>query len=151
VADPETLFGVDLKAVRERLGALEYFTSVDTVQAATEAITGAEVAIPPAAFVSIMQENYAANRYAAGGHAQRATVELSVLFCIPGERIDGELPDEVERARKLILAVLIGWQPPGADVALEARSYAVRMIAEGLVWGEWRFRTGFDMQATPAP
>jgi len=144
---PETLFGVDLIAVRDRLRSLEYFNSVDDIQAGSEAIQGLKPFTPPAAFVSIARESYERNRYASGGHGQRATVNLSVLFCVPAERADGRQSDEVEAARKVILAQLIGWTPAGAQQALEAVSYNVRLIADGLVWGEWLFRTSFDMQA----
>lgn len=144
--DPSTLFGVDLASVRDRLAALDYFTGVQDIQAGSEAIAGLAAFIPPAAFVSIGDENYEPNKLI-GSHRQRATVTLSVLFCIPSERVAGDTADEVEQARKVILARLIGWQPDGAEKALEASRYSVRLIADGLIWGEWRFRTVFQLAA----
>lgn len=151
MANPETLFGVDLKAVRDRLATLSYFSSVDDVQGGAEALGGLRPFLPPAGFVSVARESYAPNRLAAGGHSQRATVVLSILFCVPAQRADGGVGDEVEQARKAVLAVLKGWQPPGAGKPLEAVDYRVRLIDKGLVWGEWQFRTAFDLSLVAAP
>lgn len=147
MADPENAFGINLGEVRDRLATLDYFTSVQDIQAAAQAIDATAPFIPPAAFVSIGRETYEPNRYAAGGHAQRATVTLSVLFCVPATRADGATSDEVEQARKAIRLILMGWKPGGADKALEAGSYSVRLIADGLIWGEWLFATSFDTSA----
>lgn len=150
MADPETLFGVDLSAVRDRLETLSYFTGVQDIQGGAEALSGLTAFRPPAAFVSIARESYEPNRLASGGHAQRATTIISVLFCVPSTRADRGDGDEVEQARKVILALLKGWMPPGAAKPLEAVDYRVRLIAEGLVWGEWQFRTSFDATSEPA-
>lgn len=149
--DPEDLFGVDIGAIRARIKTLAYFTDVQDIQGASEATGGMVAFIPPAAFVSIARESYAPNRYASGGHAQLANVVISVLFCVPAVRADRDAGDEVEQARKAILAVLKGWSPPGADKALEAVDYRVRVIEGGLVWSEWQFRTSFDNRVVAAP
>jgi hypothetical protein len=125
--DPSTMFGVNLASIRDRLRALDYFTGVEDIQSGAEAISGLAAFIPPAAFVSIASESYEPNKVI-GGHRQRATVSVSVLFCIAGERIAGDTSDEVEQARKVILAQLAGWQPEGAEtsprgVALQCAAY----------------------------
>ena len=145
MADPETLFGVDLKSVRDRLELLSYFTGIHDIQAGSEAIAGTRAFIPPAAFVSIASETYERNRYAAGAHGQRAETIISVLCCIPANRADDALADEVEQARKVVLAQLKGWTPTGADKQLEARRYSIRSVDAGLVWFEWLFATSFDL------
>lgn len=149
--DPEDLFGVDLSAVRDRLKTLAYFTDVQDIQGGAEALSGLAAFLPPAAFVSIARESYDGNRYAAGGHAQRGTVILSVLFCVPAQRADKRHSDEVEQARKAIAGVLKGWTPPGAEVPLDLVDYRVRLIADGLVWGEWQMRTSFNNGLVAAP
>lgn len=147
MADPSTLFGVDLKSIRTRLSALEYFTSVQDIQASGQAIQGIKAFIPPAAFVSVASETYERNRYASGGHGQRATPIISVLFCVPAARADDNLGDEVEQARKVILAQLTGWKPTGALLGLEAVRYQVRQMDEFMIWAEWLFRTEYDLRA----
>jgi len=144
MADPDTLFGVQLGTIRDRLATLSYFTGVHDIQAGSEAISGEAPFVPPAAFVSTAAETYGPNRYAAGGHGQRATTDVSVLFCVPAQRADSATADEVEQARKAILAILAGFTPDGADKPLDAVRYQVRLIADSLVWGEWIFRTGFN-------
>lgn len=143
--NPEDLFGVDLSAVRDRLKTLGYFTDAQDIQAGADALSGLTPFIPPAAFVSIARETYEPNRYATGAHGQRGTAILSFLFCVPSTRADKATGDEVEQARKAIAALMKGWQPPGAQKALELVDYRVRLIADGLVWGEWQMRTTFDL------
>lgn len=147
MADPSTDFGVDLSSIETRLALLEYFTGVRDIQAGSQAISGDEPFVPPAAFVSVATENYEPNRLASGGHAQQATIGISVLFCVPAQRADNGLGDEVEHARKLISAQLVGFTPDGALKPLDAFRYSVRLIDEGLIWGEWIFRTRFDLRA----
>jgi hypothetical protein len=145
MADPETLFGVDLSSIRDRLALLDYFTGIHDIQAGSEAMAGLRPFIPPAAFVSISAETYEPNRYAAGAHGQRATPIISVLCALPAARADDALGDEVEQARKVVLAQLNGWTPDGAGKALEARRYSIRSVDAGLVWFEWLFATSFQL------
>lgn len=151
MADPEDLFGVDIKAVRDRLRLLKYFTDVQDIQGGAQAIGGYEPFVPPAAFVSIAAENYKPQKYAAGGFAQSCEAILSVLMCIPANRADSEKADEVEQARKVTAAQLLGWQPPGAISPLQAVRYQVRLIADGFIWPEWQFRTKFDISLMTLP
>jgi hypothetical protein len=148
--DPSTMFGVDLASIRDRLRLLDYFNSVDDVQAGAEAIEGRVPFSPPAAFVNVGDESYAKNRLAAGGHAQRAEVNISVLICIASARADGGLGDEVEQARKVVIAQLVAWQPDGATKPLEVNRWRIRLIDAGLIWGEIQFRTAFDLAVAGA-
>lgn len=143
--NPETLFGVDLESIRERLETLGYFTSVQDIQGGAEALSGLTAFLPPAAFVSVARESYEGNKLATGGHSQRANPVVSILFCVPSQRADNAAGDEVEQARKAIAGLLKGWQPPGAMKPLELVDYRVRLIADGLVWGEWQMKTAFAL------
>jgi hypothetical protein len=145
MANPLNSSGVDLAEIRDRLKTLNYFTSVSDIQSAAQIIEGDISFLPPAAFVMVESESFEKNRYAAGGHGQRATVILSVLFCVPSQRAADDLSDEVEQARRAVRDVLKGWQPPGAQIALDASRYRVRLINDGLVWSEWLFRTTYDL------
>lgn len=144
MADPDIAFGIDLGPIVERLEQLSYFTSVDDIQAGVEVLGGETPFVPPAAFVAVSSEDFAKNRLATGGHAQQAVLSLSVLMGIPAERADRAVGDEVERARRLVLAQLAGWQPPGAIKALAPLRYRIRLTGEGLVWPEWQFVTAWD-------
>jgi len=148
--DPATLFGVDLESIRDRLRLLQFFNSVDDVQAGAEAIQGRVPFTPPAAFVNVGDETYARNRYAAGGHGQRGEVEVSVLLCFPSNRADGEVGDEVEQGRKVVIAQLVAWQPAGAIKPLEVKRSRIRLIEAGLIWVEVTFRTAFDLNVASA-
>lgn len=151
MADPLTPFGINLEAIRDRLRELEYFNSVETIQAGAQAMDQQMPSIPPAAFVSTAAETYAANRYASGGNAQMCTAQISILIAIPAQRADDQLADEVEHARKLVLLRLIGWTPEGAAGPIEAGSYKIRAITDGVIWCEWMMPTKWDLRLNAAP
>lgn len=144
MSDPLSLAGVDLVNIRDRLKSLSFFNFVEDIQSAAQIIEGDISFNPPAAFVMIESESFEKNRYAAGGHAQRATVIISVLYCIPSQRAAGDLSDEVEQAKRAVRDQLRGWKPKGAQIALDAFRYRVRLISDGLIWSEWLFRTSYD-------
>lgn len=141
----DTNFGVSLSDIRARMALLNYFTSIQDIQAGTQAFEGLAPFRPPAAFVSIANESFEPNRYASGGHGQRASATVSILFCLQADRADDATNDEVEEVRKAVLAALRGYQPGGALKALESFRYQIRLIADGLIWGEWLFRTSYDL------
>ena len=145
MSDPLTLAGVDLTAVRERLESLSYFHGVTDVQSAAQIIEGDISFNPPWAFVMVESETFAPNRYAAGGHGQMGTVVISVLFALPTQRAADDLSDEIEQVRRAVRDILKGWNPPGALVPLDASRYQIRLIADGVIWGEWLFRTKYDL------
>lgn len=145
MADPLTFPGVDLAAIRDRLGELEFFHGVTDIQSAAQIIEGDISFVPPWAFVMVESESFAPNRYAAGGHGQLATSIISVLFALPSQRAADDLSDEFEQARRAVRDCLKGWTPPGAMVALDARRFQVRLIADGIIWGEWLFGTRYDL------
>lgn len=145
MSNPIELPGVDLTAIRDRLATLEYFHGVADVQSAAQIIEGDISFHPPWAFVMVESETFAPNRLASGGHRQMGTVTLSVLFAIPSQRAAEDLSDEIEQARRAVRDILKGWTPPGAQVPLDAIRYSIRLIADGVIWGEWLFRTRYDL------
>jgi hypothetical protein len=145
MADPLSLSGVDLAEVRDRLTQLDFFLSVTDIQAATQVIEGDLSFTPPAAFVSIPNETFEPNRYAAGGHGQRGIVTISVLYCIPSQRAADDVSDEVEQAKRAVRDILKAWTPKGAGKPLDLYRYAIRLNSDGLIWPEWLFRTSYDL------
>lgn len=143
--DPLSLPGVNLADIRDRLTSLDFFLSVSDIQEATQVISGEIGFAPPAAFVSIPNETFEPNRYAAGGHGQRGIVTISVLYCIPSQRAADDLSDEVEQAKRAVRDVLKGWNPEGAQKPLDLYRYAIRLNDNGLIWPEWLFRTTYDL------
>lgn len=144
MADPAIDFGIDLETIRARVDELTGFNSTGDIQTASQVVDGSLGFVPPAAFVSIANEGFGPNAYSSGGFRQRSTVLISVLYCIPVERIDGELTDQVDEFKKLVLAQLAGWTPGGAEKALEAYRYSIRLNENGFVWPEWLFRTSYQ-------
>lgn len=144
MTDPLNFSGIDLVDIRDRLRGLSFFQVVEDIQSAAQIIDGDISFNPPAAFVMTESESFEKNRYAAGGHAQRANVVVSVLYCIPTQRAANDLSDEVEQAKRAIRELLRGWTPKGAQIALEAFRWRVRLIGDGVVWCEWLFRTSYD-------
>lgn len=147
----ETDFGINLKDIRDRIGALGYFTSVQDLQQLTQAMEGLSPFRPPAAFVSIASETFEKNRYAAGGHGQRATVTVSVMSVVMAERAANDAGDEVEQVRRGVLAILKGFVPGGAQKGLEAQRYLVRKTGDGLIWFEWLLSTTYDVNGIREP
>ena len=145
MSDPIDFGGIDLVGIRDRLRGLSYFNSVSDIQSAAQIIDGDISFLPPAAFVMVEGESFQKNRYASGGHAQRGDVSISVLFCVPSQRAADDLSDEVEQARRAVRDILRGWKPDGAQIALDAFRYRIRLIADGLIWSEWLFRTSYDL------
>ncbi len=142
--DPINLEGVDLADIRDRLRGLKFFNVVEDIQSAAQIIEGDISFNPPAAFVMIESESFEKNRYASGGHGQRSNVIISVLYCIPSQRAANDLSDEVEQAKRAVRDLLKGWKPNGAQTALDAFRYKIRLISDGLIWSEWLFRTSYD-------
>lgn len=150
MADPAPLdFAVDLQSVCDRLKLLAYFSTVRDIQAASMAVQGDEIALPPAAFVSVASETAEANKTmgAPGSISQRVTVTLSVLFCEQLARAAKDTSDRVELTRKAVIRQLIGWTPDGAGKALEYQRYLLRGVSGRVIWGEVLFRTSYRLTA----
>lgn len=147
----ETDFGINLIDIRDRVGTLGYFTSVEALQDVSQVMAGEVAFVPPASFVMMARETWEPNRYAAGGRGQRATSQISILSCIQAQRAAGDEADETEQARKAIVAVLTGFKPGGAQIGLSPSSYTVRMIADGLIWFEVIMTTTWDLVGVREP
>jgi len=143
---PELEFAVDLSDVRDRLAALRYFNGVTDIEDATNVIETLS-ALPPWAFVSVASETAEANRIAAGGHSQRVTVDVSVLFCVPAESRAEDTGDVVERTRRAVIRILLAWTPKGAESPFNYSRYLLRATGDGLVWGEVIMRTRYRLTA----
>lgn len=149
--DPSTIFGPDFDAIRDRIASLGYFVTVTDIQSAAMAIEDS-LGVPPMAFLSTASETAEPNK-TIGGHAQRVTARLSVLFAIGTERAAHDGKDASEQLRKALIRLLIGWTPPGALGPLQYDRYLVRSVGDGLFWGEVLFVTSYrlsDLQAPPA-
>jgi hypothetical protein len=143
VAD-ELDFGVNLDTVRDRLAQLNYFTDVQTLQDATLDLESGLRGIPPLAYVSTTSETAEPNRLIGpGSWSQRVTVTISAMFCIPAERADEKPMDEVERTRRAVTRILVGWTPDGAESPLQYYRFLLRGSRDGLIWGEVLTRTVF--------
>jgi hypothetical protein len=141
--DPADAFGPDFNAMRDRVASLEYFTGVTDVQSAAQAIEEAE-GIPPMAFLSTASETAQSNK-TIGGHAQRVTTRLSVMFAIMTDRAAGDGKDAAEQLRKALVLILAGWTPPGAAGPLQFDRYLPRAMGDGLFWGEVLFVTEYRL------
>lgn len=137
------LLAIDLGAVRDRLAALQLFTSVSDVTDAAEAMEKA--ARVPAAFVAVGSETATPNR-TNGVHDQAVEVTLAVLICMAAERRDERRADVVEALRLPVIATLAGWTPPGATKALDYTAWRIMRISGGHIWGEIAFRTGWRLR-----
>jgi len=142
MADPLD-FGIDMASVQARLELLGYFRAVEDVLGASEALDQTVPAAPPAAFIGIGRENATPNDVIGGGHRQRVTTELAVLFVELASRFDGATKGQMEQTRKAIIRQLIGWKPIGAQVPLEYAAYRIVEIGNGLAWGEVTFTTTY--------
>lgn len=141
--DPSTLFGPDFVAIRDRVASLGYFLTVTDIQNAALAIEESR-GMPPMAFLSTASETAEPNK-TIGGHAQRVTVRLSILFAIGMERAADDGNDMAEQLRKALIRLMMGWVPPGAAGPLNYDRYAVRAIGDGLFWGEVLFLTSYRL------
>jgi len=146
MADPLD-FGIDMTSVEARLETLGHFRSISDALTAAEALDQTLPAAPPAAFIAVAREVADPNRYV-GGHAQRVSADLSVLFVESASRIDGATKGQMEDTRKAIIRILIGWQPAGAESPLEYASYRIVEIGNGLAWGEVTFTTTYRVSTT---
>lgn len=151
--DPSTIFGPDFAAIRDRVASLGYFVTVTDIQNAAMAIEDS-LGVPPMAFLSTASETAEPNK-TIGGHDQRVTARLSILFAIGTERAAHDGKDAAEQLRKAIIRLLIGWTPPRALGPLNYDRYLVRSVGDGLFWGEVLFVTTYRLSnlqtATPAP
>lgn len=136
-------FAVDLNSVRDRLATLSYFLSVQNIQDATNALEHLD-ALPPAAFVSTARETAEKNKVI-GGHSQRVSTTISVLFCVPAERAADDAADVVEETRKAVIRILLGWTPAGAGDPLNYERYLLRATGDGLIWGEVLMTTSYRL------
>lgn len=142
--EPDPLaFGVDVNSVRDRVAGLGTFLLVGDIQTAEEALAGTLPFTPPAAFVSIVNEQAEPNRIAAGGFSQRVGVRLSVLFAIKAQRALDDVRDEMERTRKAIIRQLVAFVPEGAEKGLGYDRYVLKRIDAGLCWGEVLFLASY--------
>jgi hypothetical protein len=128
---------IDLKSCRDRLGELELFNTVEDTASAAEAMESFN-ALPPAAFVSTAAERAVPNKVS-GRHRQPVLQTVSVLFALAAERADRERNDPAEIHRNAVINKLTAWRPPGATGPFQYVSYSIRMIADGLIWGECLF------------
>lgn len=147
MSDP-LAFGIDLESVRQRVLALNYFTSVTDVLDASEALDGLLAGLPPAAFVGVANERAAPNKII-GGHSQRTSVEVAVLFAESAARADRRSHDQLERTRKAVIRQLVAWQPAGGERGLNYVRYRVVSIGDGLAWGEATFETTYLLSTLP--
>jgi len=140
-------FGLDLDDVADRLTGMSYFASVQGIMDASEALDETMPAVPPAAFLGIASETAAPNKFlgGAGGHRQRVAVRLAVLFVEATSRFDRKGDKAIDRTRKGITRMLIGWRPKGCEIALDYAGYRVVRIGDGLVWGEVSFDTAYHI------
>lgn len=136
-------FAVDLESVRDRLSSLKHFNSVTNLQAAANALENMN-ALPPAAFVSIVSETAEPNKVV-GGHSQRVTASVSVLFCVAAESASDSAGDELEETRRAVIRILIGWTPVNAEAAFNFDRYLLRAQGDGLIWGEVLMRTRYRL------
>lgn len=146
MSDAETLleFGLDEDEIRDRVRALSYFTEVLTLDDATLDLENGVQGTPPLAYVSVVSETADRNRLT-GTLAQRVTVVVSVLFCIPAERADGKVRAEIRKARKAVVRILLGWKPTNALDWLEYDRFLLRASRDGLLWGEVLMRTTYRL------
>lgn len=140
---PELDFGPKLDDVAARLNTLSYFNSVQPYIAAVMAIEDG-IAHPPAAYVSISSETAEPNRLI-GGHGQRVTLQISILFCVKSENASGDADDALDRTRRAVIRLMMGWAPPGAEKALDFVRYGIRASGDGLVWAEAVFGTSYRL------
>jgi hypothetical protein len=140
---PELDFGPSCDDVAERLRSLTYFNTVQPYVAAVLAIEDG-TALPPAAYVSVTSETAEPNRLI-GGHGQRVTVSFSILFCIRAENASGNVDDALDRTRRAVIRLMLGWAPPGAEKALDFSRYQIRSTGDGLVWAEAIFTTSYRL------
>jgi len=137
-------FAVDLDDIRKRVDSLTYFTSVTTLQEATLDLDNMS-GTPPLAYVAVASETAEENKLV-GAWSQRVTTRISILFCIPAERADGEARDEVETARKAVIRILVGWTPKGAESPMNYDRFLLRASQDGLIWGEVLMLTRYHLR-----
>lgn len=141
--DPLLDFAIDLDDVRERLKGLGYFNDVQDAESAALAIQE-ENGRPPMAYVSVASETAEKNK-TIGGHSQRVSVVLSVLFSQQLALGTGETRDAIEETRKSIIRLLTAWTPKGAGDALNYERYLIRGYGVGVIWAEVLFRTSYRL------
>lgn len=132
---------IDLKAIGDQLGSMDWQHVGDAVDAA-DAMTNGSAPVP-AVYISTARESAAPNRNQTGRHSQMITQQVSVLFAIGSQRADAQLNDEVEDRRDQIIALLMGWTPPGAGLPLDYVSFSVRFADVGEIWGELLFQSRY--------
>lgn len=150
---PELEFGIDLASVKARLEGLGYFLSVTDLSDAVEALEKQAAFYPPAAFVSISSETPEPNRIISHGDPapnfhQRTRVTLSILFVERTARADGKKTERVEKTRRAIIRQLLAWRPEGATRYCEYQGYALRATGDGMIWGEVKMVTEYDLTLT---
>lgn len=137
-------FGIDLDDVTERLKGMNYFTSVQGIMDAAEALDDVLPAVAPAAFVGISRENAERNKLI-GGYRQLVLVTMAVLFVEATGRFDRNSDKALDTARKGVTRMLIGWTPKGCEKPLSYVSYRVVTIGDGQAWGEVSFDTAYHI------
>jgi hypothetical protein len=138
-------FGLDLTEVRDRVRTLSYFTDVLSLEDATLDLQKGIEGIPPLAYVSTVSETASPNRLT-GTLAQRVTVKVSVLFCIPIARADKAAREEMDETRKAVVRILLGWRPTNALDWLEYDRFLLRASDDGLLWGEVLMSTSYRLE-----
>lgn len=136
---------IDLASVRARVNDTGLFLRVSDVLAMADAIDNPGSQIP-AAFVVAAAESAEPSR-TIGAHRQRVTARVSVAFVLQAQPFAENRSDEVEAIRSTLKGQLAGWQPVGAETALDYVSSTVRAISRGLVWVEVQFSAAY-LQST---
>jgi len=143
---------IDLSDVRAKVRTIkapmvpgvEGFLTVEDWSSASDAIENGD-ANPPVAYVSLSREQPEKNRYSSGGRGQLVRSTISILFCLPAERANGERADPMEIARGSIIAALVGFKAKGAQKAFDYAGYSLRAEGGGLVWGEVLVASSWDL------
>lgn len=140
---------IDLASIVEQLDG-ELFKQVDLAGGLDEAVKNARgVPQSPAAFVLPLRDVAQPNRYSAGAHAQQVASEFGVLIGVRNLAASnyGRAIDELKEAREAAFGALVGWQPDGADDAIEFRRGSLRGLSNGVLWWLDEFGTSWDLTA----
>jgi hypothetical protein len=138
---------IDLASIKTRVRNTGIFAQVHDVLALADAMANPG-AVTKQAFV-VASSEIAEDSRTVGVHRQRVEATISVAFVLAAQRTAQDRSDEVEAIRSALKSHLAGWQPEGAEHALQYRTSKIGSIAQGLVWVELVFRTRYLFSPPP--
>jgi len=125
--------GIEVASLKARVKASGLFGQVQDVLSLADAMRNPGSFLKTA-FVVLPKETAEPGRRDGGPKTQRVSTRICVAFTLAAQRAAGERSDEVEALRSTIKRHMMGWQPTGAETALDYAYSDISQTVPGFIW-----------------